>query len=142
MSKHDKSAEQGDEKVRLDKWLWAARMFKTRSLAKEAIEGGKVHYNGQRCKPGKVVELDAELQVRQGWFDKVVIVKGLCAQRKNATFAQTLYEETPASIEKREQALAERKALQATQPVPFRRPNKKDRRLIHRFKSTRQQSED
>ncbi|MDX1451975.1 MAG: ribosome-associated heat shock protein Hsp15 [Oleiphilaceae bacterium] len=130
------------EKVRLDKWLWAARFFKTRSLAKEAIEGGKVHYNGQRCKPGKVVELEAELQIRQGWFEKTVLVKGLCAQRKNASFAQTLYEETADSQLKREKAMAERKASLAAQPVPFRRPNKKDRRLIHRFKSSRQQSEE
>lgn len=125
---------QGQEKVRLDKWLWAARFFKTRTLAKEAIEGGKVQYNGQRSKPGRVVDLEANLVIRQGWVDKEVIVKGLCGQRKNATLAQTLYEETPESLVKREKELAERQALRASQPQPFRRPNKRDRRLIHRFK--------
>ena len=66
-----------DQKIRLDKWLWAARFFKTRSLAKEAVEGGKVHYNQQRSKPGKAVEMGAELSIRQGFLDKVVIVKKL-----------------------------------------------------------------
>lgn len=126
----------GALKVRLDKWLWAARFFKTRSLAKEAIDGGKVHYNDQRCKPGRVVELEATLSIRQGWFDKVVVVKGLSDRRQSAPIAQTLYEETAESLIKREQQLAERKAQAASQPQPFRRPNKRDRRLIHRFKET------
>lgn len=124
-----------DEAVRIDKWLWAARFFKTRSLAKEAVDGGKVQYNQQRCKPGKTVELGAELKIRQGWFDKTVIVKGITAQRKNATLAQALYEETPESIVLREKALQERKQLQASEPKPQRRPNKRDRRLIHQFKN-------
>jgi ribosome-associated heat shock protein Hsp15 len=124
-----------DEPVRLDKWLWAARFFKTRTLAKEAIEGGKVHYNQQRCKPGKTVEIGAELKIRQGWFDKTVIVKALSPQRKNATLAQTLYEETTESLVRREKAMEERKQLQASQPMPQRRPNKRDRRLIHQFKN-------
>ena len=131
-----------NEKVRLDKWLWAARFFKTRSLAKEAIEGGKVHMNGQRCKPGRTVDVGCELQIRQCWLEKTVIVQALSAQRKNATIAQSLYEETPDSVTHREKLVAERKAQRASEPVPFRRPNKKDRRLIHRFKSTRQSSEE
>lgn len=133
-----KSSEQ-TLKVRLDKWLWAARFFKTRTLAKEAIEGGKVQYNGQRTKPGKTVDVGANLVIRQGWFDKEVVVKDLCEKRRNATLAQTLYEETEDSIVKRDKQLAERQALRASQPQPFRRPNKRDRRLIHRFKD--QQSE-
>lgn len=124
-----------DESVRIDKWLWAARFFKTRTLAKEAVEGGKVHYNQQRCKPGKSVEVGAELKIRQGWFDKTVIVKATCAQRKNATLAQALYEETPESIVLREKALEQRKQLQSSEPTPQRRPNKRDRRLIHQFKN-------
>lgn len=124
-----------EEAVRIDKWLWAARFFKTRTLAKEAVEGGKVQYNQQRCKPGKTVEVGAELKIRQGWFDKTVIVKGISAQRKNATLAQALYEETPESIVLREKALQERKQLQASEPTPQRRPNKRDRRLIHQFKN-------
>ncbi len=129
-------------KVRLDKWLWAARFFKTRSLAKDAIEGGKVHFNGQRCKPGRAVEVGSTLQIRQGWLEKTVVVQALSDQRKNATIAQTLYQETPESVVRREQMTAERKAQRASEPVPFRRPNKKDRRLIHRFKSTRQNNEE
>jgi ribosome-associated heat shock protein Hsp15 len=93
------------EKVRLDKWLWAARFFKTRTLAKEAIEGGKVQYNGQRCKPGKCVDIDVELNIRQGFLDKVVVVKGISDRRKNASLAQLLYEETAKSIEQREKNL-------------------------------------
>ncbi|KZY86220.1 RNA-binding protein, partial [Oleiphilus sp. HI0071] len=84
-------------KVRIDKWLWAARFFKTRTLAKEAVEGGKVEYNGQRCKPGKTVDVGVELTIRQGWVDKVVIVKGISDRRQNATLAQVLYEETEES---------------------------------------------
>jgi ribosome-associated heat shock protein Hsp15 len=134
-------ASEPDAKVRLDKWLWAARFFKTRSLAKEAIEGGKVHYNNQRCKPGKTVDIGAELTVRQGWFDKVVIVDGLSDRRKNATLAQALYHETEDSLEKREKALAERKLAMAAQPAPFKRPTKRDRRRIHRFKNINSESE-
>ena len=124
-------------KVRIDKWLWAARFFKTRTLAKEAVEGGKVEYNGQRCKPGKTVDVGVELTIRQGWVDKVVIVKGISDRRQNAALAQALYEETEESFEKREQKLAERRAERESQPVAFRRPNKRDRRLIHRFKEER-----
>lgn len=123
-----------ETKVRIDKWLWAARFFKTRTLAKEAVEGGKVEYNNQRCKPGKTVDIGAELKIRQGWLDKVVIVKVLSDRRQNATFAQTMYEETEESLVQRELKLAERKAERESQPIPFRRPNKRDRRLIHRFK--------
>ena len=92
-------------------------------------------YNGQRAKPGKVVELGATIKVRQGWFDKVVVVKGLSDKRQAASIAQLLYEETAESIALREQQLQERKAVAATRPVPLRRPNKKDRRMIHRFKN-------
>lgn len=123
-------------KVRIDKWLWAARFFKTRTLAKEAVEGGKVQYNGQRCKPGKTVDTGAELSIRQGFADKVVIVQGLSDRRQNATLAQQLYEETEESLVAREQQAAQRRVERASQPIPFKRPNKRDRRLIHRFKDT------
>jgi ribosome-associated heat shock protein Hsp15 len=130
MSNQDKA----ETKVRIDKWLWAARFFKTRTLAKEAVEGGKVEYNGQRCKPGKTVDLGAELTIRQGWIDKVVIVRGLSDRRQNASIAQTMYEETEESRVQREEKLEQRRAERESQPIPFRRPNKRDRRLIHRFK--------
>ena len=122
------------ESVRLDKWLWAARFFKTRTLAKDAIDGGKVQYNGQRCKPGKNVDLGAMLRIRQGWVDKEVEVKGLSDRRQAASIAQTLYEETPESLVKRERELEERRAANASKPQQFKRPNKRDRRLIHRFR--------
>ena len=130
MSNQDKT----ETKVRIDKWLWAARFFKTRTLAKEAVEGGKVEYNGQRCKPGKTVDLGAELSIRQGWFDKVVIVKGLSDRRQNASIAETLYQETEESRVRREEKLEQRRAERESLPMPFRRPNKRDRRLIHRFR--------
>ena len=88
--------------VRLDKWLWAARIYKTRALAREMIEGGKVHYNGQRSKPGKVVELNATLTIRQGNDERTIVVKGITEQRRPASEAVALYEETAESIEKRE----------------------------------------
>lgn len=124
-----------DDAVRIDKWLWAARFYKTRSLAKEAVEGGKVQYNAQRCKPGKTIEVGATLKIRQGWVDKTVVVQAVSSQRKNATLAQMLYAETDESIVLREKALLERKQYQGDQVTPQRRPNKRDRRLIHQFKN-------
>ena len=122
-------------KVRLDKWLWAARFFKTRSLAKEAVDGGKVHYNQQRCKPSKAIEIGAELTIRQGFIEKAILVKKISGQRRNATFAQELYEESEESIAKREKAALERKHMVGDQSLPIRKPSKRDRRLIHRFKN-------
>lgn len=122
-------------KVRLDKWLWSARFYKTRSLAKDAVEGGKVHYNQQRCKPSKVVEIGAELTLRIGFIEKTIIVKSISGQRRNATLAQALYEETEESISKREKALLERKHMMGGQIFPAGKPNKRDRRLIHQFKN-------
>lgn len=123
-----------DITVRIDKWLWAARFFKTRSLAKQAIEGGKVHYNGQRVKTSKNIELGAELCIRAGWDEKVVVVKMLSDQRRNATEASKLFDETEASLALREQRAAERKVANLTMPNHATRPNKKQRRQIHRFK--------
>lgn len=128
------SDQDNDGKVRLDKWLWAARFFKTRTLAKEAIEGGKVRYNGSRTKPGKVVEIGAEIAIRQGWAERVVSVQGLSEQRRGAPEAQLLYQESEESKQRREQEAWERKQhIMATMPPP-RRPTKKQRRDIHRFR--------
>lgn len=134
MSDEDNGNISLDNKVRLDKWLWAARFFKTRALAKEAIEGGKVHYNNQRCKPGKAVDIGATLDIQHGGQARTVIIKALSEQRQSAPIAQQLYQETDASIEKRMQQEEQRKLLKASQPVPFHRPTKRNRRLIHRFK--------
>lgn len=122
--------------VRLDKWLWAARFYKTRALAREMIEGGKVHYNGQRTKPGKHVELNAELVLRQGNDLRTVVITGIAGQRGSATDASLLYRETPESIEKREAQAVARKLHALTMPHPDRRPDKKERRHLIKFKLT------
>ncbi|MGC0895667.1 ribosome-associated heat shock protein Hsp15 [Pantoea agglomerans] len=126
--------EKSSEEVRLDKWLWAARFYKTRAIAREMIEGGKVHYNGQRSKPGKVVELNAELTLRQGNDERIVVVADISAQRRPASEAQQLYRETDASIEKREKMAQARKMNALTMPHPDRRPDKKERRDLMKFK--------
>ncbi|MBV8043580.1 ribosome-associated heat shock protein Hsp15 [Pluralibacter sp.] len=123
------------EAVRLDKWLWAARFYKTRAVAREMIEGGKVHYNGQRSKPSKVVEMNATLTLRQGNDERTVVIKGITEQRRPANEAVLLYEETAQSIEKREKMALARKMNALTMPHPDRRPDKKERRDLMRFKS-------
>ncbi|MFW5824863.1 MAG: ribosome-associated heat shock protein Hsp15 [Marinobacter sp.] len=120
--------------VRLDKWLWAARFYKTRTLAKEAIEGGKVHYNDQRCKPGKTVETGATIKLRLGWQEKVVVIDDITDRRRGAPEAQTLYHETEDSIRRREDLAWQRKTMQAAQLPPARRPSKKDRRDLQKFR--------
>ena len=128
----DPCAEAG--KLRLDKWLWAARFFKTRSLAKAAIEGGKVHLAGQRVKVSKEICVGDRLQIRQGWDEKTVLVKALSSQRRGAPDAQLLYEETADSIARRQASADARKAAGGMLDRPARRPTKKQRREIHRFK--------
>lgn len=120
-------------KVRIDKWLWAARFFKTRSLAKQAIDGGKVHVDGQRVKASKDLTVGATLKIRQGWDDKEIVVTALSDQRRGAPEAAKLYEETEASIARREDLAAQRKAMGAGIQTDGR-PTKKQRRQIHRFK--------
>lgn len=119
--------------VRLDKWLWAARFFKTRAKAKEAIDGGKVHMGGVRAKPSKEVSVGDTIKLRQGWDEKIVTVLALSEQRRGAPEAALLYEESKESIEKRLEIAAQRKAA-GGQIVSSGRPTKKDRRLIHRFR--------
>lgn len=116
--------------IRLDKWLWAARFYKTRSLAKDMIEGGKVHYNGYRTKPGKIVEIGANIELWQGFNKIEIIVKGLSEQRQKASIAQTLYEETPESIARREKQALEHKLQIMFAPHPEQRPDKKQRRKL------------
>ena len=120
--------------VRLDKWLWAARFFKTRSLAKAAIEGGKVHIEGQRIKVSKEISTGDMLTIRQGWEEKIIQVVALSGQRRGAPEAQQLYSETQASVEKREADTQARKAAGGMIDRPVKRPTKKQRRQIHKFK--------
>lgn len=121
------------EKVRLDKWLWAARIYKTRTIAKQAIEGGKVQVSGQRAKAGKEITVGTVLTVRQGYDERVITVLGLSEQRRGAPEARLLYEESEESIRKRE-ALAEQRKLQADHLLAQTRPNKKERRLRQAMK--------
>lgn len=121
-----------DDDVRLDKWLWAARFYKTRTICKEMIDGGKVHYNGQRTKPNKTVEIGAKIKLRQGNEEKEVEVTALSSQRRGAPEAQLLYEETSQSMENREKMALARKMN--AMPHPDRRPNKKERRDLLKFK--------
>ena len=123
-----------EDKPRMDKWLWAARFFKTRSLAKDAIEGGKVHCEGQRVKVSKEVNIGLILTIRQGFEDKTVKVTALSEVRRGASEAQALYEETPDSVAKREDHAAQRKAQNLAHPD--HRPNKKERRQIHKFQDS------
>lgn len=126
--------EKTDNEVRLDKWLWAARFYKTRSIAKAMIEGGKVHYNGQRAKVSKAVEIGAMIKLRQGNEEKEVEVLALSDQRRGVPEAQLLYQETEKSVKQREAIAFARKANALSMPHPDRRPNKKERRELVKFK--------
>ncbi len=122
------------ENQRLDKWLWAARFFKTRPLAAEAINGGKVHLNGQRTKPAKEVKVGAKLQIHKDSLEWNITVKALPKQRRPASEAIHFYRESEESRLRRERFLEEQRQLQATNPRPTAgRPNKRERRMIHRF---------
>ncbi|HIF9382501.1 TPA: ribosome-associated heat shock protein Hsp15 [Photobacterium damselae] len=124
-----------EDAVRLDKWLWAARFYKTRSIARSMIEGGKVQYNGQRSKPSKIVEVGAEIKLRQGNDEKTVTIEQISAARRGAPEAQTLYQETDSSIEQRERNAQLRKLNALGSPSPEKRPDKKQRRDIIKFKN-------
>lgn len=121
------------DRVRIDKWLWAARFFKTRSLAKAAIESGKIKVDGQRAKPSREIAVGTTLDIRQGWDDKVVLVTALSEQRRGAPDAAKLYQETPESVQKREAEAIKRKELNESLAHPGQRPTKRQRQQIHRF---------
>lgn len=123
-----------NNKLRLDKWLWAARFFKTRSLAKAAIEGGKVQLDGNRVKVSKEISVGDQLRIRQGWDEKDIEVLALSDQRRGAPDAQSLYRESADSIARREETAAARKAAGGMIERPAKRPTKKQRRQIHRFR--------
>lgn len=135
MSRDKASATPEPDRIRLDKWLWAARLFKTRTLAQAAVDGGKVHYDGQRVKSGHAVRLGARLSVRTGFDEREVIVRQLSERRGSAAVAQLLYEETADSLARREQASALRRAAALSRPVSDGRPDKRQRRQLDRFHS-------
>ena len=121
--------------ARLDKWLWAARFYKSRGLAKTAIEGGKVHLNGARAKASKTIAVGDELAVTRGETVQTVIVAEIAERRGSATAAATLYSETTESIARRERIRAERRMLHSGLKVPKRRPNKHQRRALLALKA-------
>ena len=128
------------ETMRIDKWLWAARFFKTRSIAKSAIEGGKVHFDGERVKVSKEVRVGMELTIQQGFEKKTVVIKAISGVRGPAPVAQLLYEETEVSLAKRELLASQRKLHNLARPE--HRPSKKDRRQISKFKQENDQQFD
>ena len=122
-----------DAEIRLDKWLWAARFFKTRSLAADAVSGGKVAVNGDRAKPGRIVRAGDELTIRRGSYEWTVVIKDVSRLRGPAPRAQQLYEESIESASKREDAIAQMKLERPPEFDIPGRPSKKDRRAITRF---------
>jgi len=125
-----------ENSIRLDKWLWAARFYKTRALARQMVQSGKVHYEGQRSKPSKIVQVGAVITLRQGFDTKEVEVLALSEQRRGASEAQLLYQETAESVEKREQNAEARKLNALYNPHPEGRPDKKQRRQLIRMKDS------
>ena len=123
-------------KVRIDKWLWSARFYKTRTLATEEVEGGKVKCNGERVKPAFGVQVGDRLTVPRGWDDVEVVVTGLAEKRGSAAIAQGLYEETESSVKKREQRAANRAAVRDPSLDIKARPTKRDRRALDDLKWT------
>jgi ribosome-associated heat shock protein Hsp15 len=123
--------------VRIDKWLWAARFFKTRALASKACDLGRTHSNGIQAKPAREVRVGDMLQVKNEGGEFQIEVLLLSEVRGPAAIAQTLYRETEASIAARAKAAEERKAMQEFAPLPERRPSKRDRRRIIQFRSER-----
>ena len=139
MSKSNiRNSKQNDEtlSIRLDKWLWAARFYKTRAIARDMVQGGKVHYNGQRAKPSKIVELGATVKLTQGVDEKIVTVLKLLDKRQGAPIAQSMYQESDASIEKRAENAIARKNNSFFAPHPERKPDKKQRRELLKLKSS------
>jgi ribosome-associated heat shock protein Hsp15 len=121
------------DKVRIDKWLWAARFFKTRSLASQAVDGGRVRLNGDRTKPSREVKPGDRVSVQVGELAWDVAVLALSDRRGPAETARTLYAEDAASVTRREEQIASRKLCQNPADALKGRPTKRDRRMIHRF---------
>lgn len=126
-----------DEDLRIDKWLWAARFYKSRGLAREAIEGGRVLVGGERVKPSRQVRLGDLVRVRgAGDLERTVVVRGISGQRGPAPVAQDLYEETPESVRARVEAQARRAlAAEPADAIEHGRPTKRDRRRIERLRA-------
>lgn len=126
--------DQGSDRVRVDKWLWAARFYKTRSLATEAVAGGKIEVNGERAKPAKTIKPGDEIRLRVGPYEHILIVRDLAERRGPASVAQGLYDETEASRDARQRLAKQLADAPATFVYEEKgRPTKKDRRDLSRF---------
>lgn len=123
------------DSVRIDKWLWAARFFKTRSMATDAVDGGKVRLNGERIKPARSVKAGDTLDIDNGFTEWEVVVRELADKRGSATIAQTLYSETEQSIARRQQKAEQRKFFREPGESIKGRPTKRDRRLLDKSNS-------
>ena len=121
--------------VRLDSWLWAARFFKTRSLARQAVDGGKVDVNGERSKPSKLIQAGARLTIRKGEDTFDLTVTGLAKRRGPASIARSLFEESADSIERREARRSDARLLRLGLSTPARRPDKRDRKARAELRS-------
>lgn len=128
------SSSADDDRVRLDKWLWAARFFKTRSLAADAVAGGKVDVNGDRAKRARPLQPGDVVRVRLGQFEHEVVVRALSARRGSASEAAALYEETPASVAARERLSIQLRSVSHDFSHEKGKPSKKERRDLHRFR--------
>ncbi len=137
-ARHHASDDEPDDapagKARLDKWLWAARFFKTRSLAADAIDGGKVDVNGERVKRSKLVQADDRIRLRDGPYEWQLIVRDIAQRRGSAQIAQTLYEETADSRAKREAVHTQLKVMPTAFAFGDSRPGKRDRRELRKLK--------
>ena len=123
-----------DNSLRLDKWLWAARFFKTRSLATQAVNGGKVQIDDKRVKPARPVSPGSRIRIRKGTLEWEIIVRQICSQRRPAAEAITLYEELPESIERREALLEKRRLVHQSRYLDPGRPTREGRRDLMRLK--------
>ena len=118
------------ERIRIDKWLWAARFFKTRALAADAVNGGKVHLDGQRIKASRAVKIDDVYDIQRGFDRLTVVVEQLSDRRGPASVAQTLYRETEQSIARRQKEVEQRQMARMQKPVLDHRPKKRERRKL------------
>jgi len=128
-----------DEPVRVDKWLWAARLVRTRSLGADAVRGGRVHVNDRSVKPSRDIHVGDVVQITLGFARRTVVVRGISDRRGPAPVAEQLYEETAESVAAREAAAAERRLAQPSWPQPGGRPTKRDRR---RYEDTRRRADE
>jgi len=119
-----------DERIRIDKWLWAARFFKTRALASDAVNGGKVHLDGQRIKASRAVKLNDIYEIQRGFDKLTVVVEALSDRRGPAAVAQTLYRETAESVARRNKEAEQRQMARMQRPVLDHRPKKRERRKL------------